>query len=59
MLEKNSKICLDIEDINESTSDVQCVVEGSSKTIDELMDLADSLSEDAQILSEKIGRFNV
>ncbi len=59
LLEKNSKICLDIEDINESTSDVQCVVEGSSKTIDELMDLADSLSEDAQILSEKIGRFNV
>ncbi len=59
LLEKNSKICLDIEDINESTSDVQCVVEGSSKTIDELMDLANSLSKDAQILSEKIDRFNV
>jgi methyl-accepting chemotaxis protein len=59
LLEKNSKICLDIEDINESTSDVQCVVEGSSKTIDELMDLANSLSQDAQILSEKIDRFNV
>ncbi len=59
LLEKNSKICLDIEDVNESTSDVQCVVEGSSKTIDELMDLADSLSKDAQVLSEKIDRFNV
>ncbi|MDO8454016.1 MAG: methyl-accepting chemotaxis protein, partial [Sulfurimonas sp.] len=59
LLEKNSKICLDIEDINESTSDVQCVVEGSSKTIDELMDLANSLSKDAQVLSEKIDRFNV
>ncbi|MFA6192613.1 MAG: methyl-accepting chemotaxis protein [Sulfurimonas sp.] len=59
LLEKNSKICFDIEDINESTSNVQCVVEGSSKTIDELMDLANSLSKDAQILSEKIDRFNV
>jgi len=59
LLEKNSKICSDIVIINESTSDVQCVAEGSSKTIDELMHLANSLSKDAQLLSHKIDRFNV
>jgi methyl-accepting chemotaxis protein len=59
LLEKNSKIVRDIAVINESTADVQCVAEGSSKTIDELMELANSLSQDAQILSEKIDRFNV
>ncbi len=59
LLEKNSKICQDIKEMNNETSDVQCVVEGSSKTIDELMELANALSSDAQILSDKIGRFNV
>lgn len=59
LLDKNSKICLDITTINENTANVQCVAEGSSKTIDELIYLADSLTKDAQILSEKIERFNV
>ena len=59
LLEKNSKICEDVTTINENTADVQCVAEGSSKTIDELIELADSLSRDAQILSQKITRFNV
>ena len=59
LLDKNSKICKDIEIINSSTANVQCVAEGSSKTIDELIELATSLSADAELLSEKIDRFNV
>ncbi|MFA6196124.1 MAG: methyl-accepting chemotaxis protein [Sulfurimonas sp.] len=59
LLEKNSKIVLDIETIHASTADVQCVADGSSKSIDELIELAHSLSQEAQILSEKIDRFNV
>ena len=59
LLEKNSNICSDIVIITNSTSDVQCVAEGSSKTIDELMSLANSLSKDAELLSQKIDRFNV
>lgn len=59
LLDKNSKICLDITTINENTANVQCVAEGSSKTIDELIDLADSLTKDAEILNQKIERFNV
>lgn len=59
LLEKNSKICADIAVINESTADVQCVAEGSSKTIDDLIMLANSLSKDAKLLNEKIDRFNV
>ena len=59
LLDKNTKIVQDIMTIHESTSDVQCVAEGSSETIDELIELANSLSSDAQVLTEKINRFKV
>ncbi|WP_455755826.1 methyl-accepting chemotaxis protein [Sulfurimonas sp.] len=59
LLEKSSKICSDISDINDSTSDVQCVADGTSNTIDELIALANKLNSDAKVLSNKIDKFNV
>ena len=59
LLEKNSRVTADIQGIYEHTTDVQCVAGESSKTIDELVDLADSLINEAISLSEKIKKFNV
>ena len=59
LLEKNSRITADIQRIYEDTNDVQCVAGESSKTIDELVHLANSLISEAISLSEKIKKFNV
>ena len=59
LLDKSSKICSDISDINDSTGDVQCVADGTSNTIDELITLANKLNSDAKTLSDKIEKFNV
>lgn len=59
LLEKNNKITDDIEKISKDTNDVQCVANESSKTIDELIELAKSLKDEATLLSEKIKKFNV
>ena len=59
LFDKNNKITLDIDHIYKSTNDVQCVAGESSKTIDELIELANMLKNDASQLSEKIKKFNV
>jgi len=59
LLERSSNISNDIRSIHEKTSDVQCVTEGTSHTIEELVELANSLHNDAKILSDKIEAFNV
>jgi methyl-accepting chemotaxis protein len=59
LLEKNNTITADIESIYANTNDVQCVTGESSKTIDDLIELANLLKNDAALLSEKIKKFNV
>ncbi|MBU0632194.1 methyl-accepting chemotaxis protein [bacterium] len=56
---KNSEISKDIELIHKSTNDVQCVANESSRTIDELIELAGVLKDDANLLSDKIKKFHV
>ena len=59
LLEKSSKISLEISAIKDSASDVRCVAEGTSNSIDELISLANTLNGDAKTLSDKIEEFNV
>lgn len=59
LLNKNNKITDDIENISNNTSDMQSVSNESSKTIEELINLANSLKDEASLLSEKIKEFNV
>jgi methyl-accepting chemotaxis protein len=51
LLEKNNTITADIESIYANTNDVQCVTGESSKTIDDLIELANLLKNDAALLS--------
>ncbi|MEJ2372634.1 MAG: methyl-accepting chemotaxis protein [Sulfurimonas sp.] len=59
LFEKNNNITKDINNILQHTSDVQCVAGESSKTIDELLELANILTQDANALTEEIQKFKV
>jgi len=59
LFEKNNESTEDINNILENTTDVQGVAGKSLKTIEELLELANILMKDANVLTEEIQKFKV